>query len=293
MERAVGVLMVPTSEAMPSEALISPGWQAELDLAFYEDKPGHTVLRHRHVGPLRIQKPLYPEGPGCCHAVVVHPPGGIAAGDELTMRAVIEPRAHGLITTPAATKWYGALAGGLASQTIRFDVQGFLEFLPAETIVFDQAHVCSRIDINIAPAGRALGWDLLIFGRSARGERFHRGCFDQTVSLQLDATPIWIDRIRLLGDDPLFRSPVGLGGHSAFSTFWAVVSENDLWEDNRLALLRQHVPEMAWSLLHERVLVGRQIGEPMVLRECLQKAWAWLKTSWTALPAQPLRLWAT
>jgi hypothetical protein len=71
------------------------------------------------------------------------------------------------------------------------------------------------------------------------------------------------------------------------------VSEDELWDDTHLALLRQHVPEIAWSLLHERLLVGRQIGEPMALRQCLQKAWAWLKTRWTDVPAQPLRLWAT
>ena len=69
---------------MPSLAEVG-SWKAQLARRFASEN-GRTVLAERsQEGPLVVQKMLYPEGPGVCHAIVVHPPGGIAGGDELSL----------------------------------------------------------------------------------------------------------------------------------------------------------------------------------------------------------------
>ena len=77
-----------------------PSWQAELSLS-YQQRGERTVLASRSQrGPLTVQKSLYPEGEGVCHTILLHPPGGIAGGDELAIRAHLSaaPQNPGLLT---------------------------------------------------------------------------------------------------------------------------------------------------------------------------------------------------
>ncbi len=65
---------------MPNYGL--PSWNSAFRL---KKEPECTVLHHRkHYGPVRVQKMLWPEKTGVCHAIIVHPPAGIAGGDHLT-----------------------------------------------------------------------------------------------------------------------------------------------------------------------------------------------------------------
>lgn len=271
----------------------SAGWKASLSLDFRVRGDGKTVLRHEHLGPLRIQKALYPEGSACCHAVIVHPPGGIASGDQLQVAVQIDAGAHALITTPSAAKWYGAVQTMPACQTVDLRVSGCLEWLPAETIVFDQACVESSLHVCVEPNGSMMGWDLPVFGRHASDERFERGAFNQTVSVSLGEALIWTDRLRLQGADPLFASPVGFQGHHALATLWLVTPEHRPFQSDWLASLRQAVPAVAWTLLHERLLVGRALADPWQLRTDMEQAWSWLRPKVLGYPANRPRIWST
>ena len=82
-------------------------WHAHLNLDYRLDAQ-RTVLRHQHDGPLRIFKSLYPEGNGICHNVIIHPPGGLVGGDVLDVQVHVGSGAHGLISTPGATRFYAS-----------------------------------------------------------------------------------------------------------------------------------------------------------------------------------------
>ena len=91
-------------------------WHAHLRLDYTHD--GHcTRALDRHEGPLRVLQRLYPEGPGICHHVLVHPPGGIVGGDVLELNARLQRDCHALITTPGATRFYRS-AGETSAQQV-------------------------------------------------------------------------------------------------------------------------------------------------------------------------------
>ncbi|MFM8630725.1 MAG: urease accessory protein UreD, partial [Betaproteobacteria bacterium] len=163
-------------------------WPAKLKLDFRNAQStnhGGTILVNQHLGPLRIQKALYPEGQECCHAIVVHPPGGIAGGDCLQIDLNVRREAHAVITTPGSAKWYGSAEGQLGQQQIEMTLSGDLEWLPQESIIFDQATVDSQIQINLAPESRMIGWDGVVLGRTASGEKFESGIISQSIRLSL------------------------------------------------------------------------------------------------------------
>ena len=279
-----------------SEESFWSSWQARLELDFSLSQTGElgkTRLHHKHFGPLRIQKALYPEGEAPCHAIIVHPPGGIAAGDRLEVRVACETGSHGLVTTPSAAKWYGSDALAQASQHIDMSLDGFFEWLPQETIVFNRARVVSDICIRVSELGAMIGWDHLIFGRQASGETFAEGSFKQTLQLDIGGRTVWVDRMALQGNDPLFTSPIGLRGHFAFATVWAVLPNNKEWTEDLMQTLRQDAANVAWTALHPRVVVGRILALPMEVKFVCQAAWTSLRPLVIGRSAVAPRLWAT
>lgn len=285
------------------ESTQSSDWLARLALDFNiaplqgavvrEDQSFRTTLKHQHLGPLRIQKALYPEGPSQCHAIIVHPPGGIAGGDRIEVQLHSRVQSQALVTTPSAAKWYGSEASLPATQLIEIELDGRLEWLPQESIVFDRAWVESEISINATSTGAMLGWDHLIFGRRASGESFKEGRFAQSLRVKLSGDLVWHDRLVLQGRDPLFNSPIGLRGHHTFATLWAIVADPQVWTESLLEAVRTKHPLVAWTVLHPRLLVGRLLVEPLRLKEALEQAWVTLRPVVMNRCALHPRLWAT
>ena len=201
-----------------AEPLIS-SWKAQLALDFRFQDQKTTLAKKFHDGPLVVQKPLYPEGREVCHAIVVHPPGGIAGGDELSLKVNTEKNAATLLTTPGATKWYRS-AGPWARQDIALDVKGSVEWLPQETIVFSGALAQSAVEVDLAAGAALIGWDIVCMGRTGSGERFERGSYRSSIRIRREGRLLWLERGRIDGGGKLLDSPAGLGGQPVFGTLY-------------------------------------------------------------------------
>ena len=221
-------------------------WVAELDLGF-ERRAARTVLaKNRHLGPLQVQKVLYPEGPDTCHVVILHPPGGIAASDRLAIRASFARDSHALLTTPGATKWYRS-EGEWARQEIGFSLQehAVVEWLPRENIYYEGSRVRAGLDVSLADGARFFGWDIVSLGRRASGERWTRGGFDVRTSVRQGTRRLWSELARVEAESGFAQSPVGLAGAAVYGSFLAagvaVDAELACWVP-RLAARRRRQP---------------------------------------------------
>jgi urease accessory protein len=201
---------------------IAPRWCARLALG-YVRRDGRSVLAAReHDGPLVVQKPLYPEGAGVCHTILVHPPAGIAGGDELDIRVTVQQDAHAVLTTPGAAKWYRSAAPWARQRVVlRAEAGACIEWLPQETIVFDDALADMGCEVHLSADARFIGWEILCLGRTGSGERFARGECRLATTLWRDGRPLWLERARIPGGAALLDSPVGLRGQPVCGTLVA------------------------------------------------------------------------
>ena len=197
---------------------IETSWRARLALEFALQGNKTVLARRGSDGPLVVQKPLYPDGPERCHAIVVHPPGGIAGGDELEISLKTEKNTAALLTTPGAAKWYRS-AGPWARQTLRFEVQGSLEWLPRETIVFDGALAQLETIIQLGAQASYVGWEVVCLGR------FQRGKMKIDTRITQGERLLFVEKGEIEGGGRLMRSPAGLNGRSVFGTLIATSSE--------------------------------------------------------------------
>ncbi len=207
--------------------LRAPSWAGELALRFA--RAGNATRMHplRARMPLAVQRAFHPEGEGPCHAVVLHPPGGMVGGDALHIRIAAEAGAEALLTTPSAAKWYRATSPASLQTEIHAADGACAEWLPLETIVYDGALARQSLRVELAPGAIWMGWDITRFGRSARGERFAHGSWRSTTEIWRADEPLWIDRQQLKGGSALLASPYGLAGASVIGAFAAIGFEPD------------------------------------------------------------------
>jgi urease accessory protein len=270
------------------------GWRARLDLRFDRDG-GRTRLAHRaHEGPLVVQKPLYPEGESVCQCIVVHPPGGIAGGDELSIEVDAGALTAVQLTTPGAAKWYRA-AGRKARQNIRLQAGdgALVEWLPQATIVFDGVDGASTTRVELAANSVYIGWDVVCLGRTASAEQFGNGMWRQRIEIVRDGALVWSERVALRGGDALLASRVGLNGAPVFGTFVAMAAP---LPDDLLAACRRETPARGEGVVTRlpHALVGRFRGDAAdSAHEYFRALWAIVRPRIAGRSAVPARIWST
>lgn len=270
-------------------------WIADLWLEFGWLNGRTLLARKRHNGPLVIQKTLYPEGENVCHGIIIHPPGGVAGGDRLSINAVAGDQAHVLLTTPGAGKWYKA-NGQRASQQLNFKLESaaILEWLPQETIIFDAAQAFLTTQVELAPGACYAGWEIVCLGRQAAGEKFLQGWLRQRMQIWREGKLIWAEFADLHGGDALLDSPIGLNGCAVMASFIvaAGVTPSEVLEACR-AVAPTDNADWGVTALPE-VFSARYLGNSApAAREYFEKLWAILRPWYAAREAHRPRIWNT
>jgi urease accessory protein len=186
-------------------------------------------------GSLRVRFPS-PEDSGLS-GVFVNTAGGVAGGDRFDIEIAAADAARLTLTTAAAEKVYRA-PGQAAELNIALTVAAgaHLGWLPQETILFDRARVHRSFDIDLDEAASLLLCEIVVFGRTAMGERMEQGEFVDRWRLRRGGRLVFAETVRLDGNigAKLGRSAVAKGG-AAIGTALIVPGDEALVEKIREA----------------------------------------------------------
>jgi urease accessory protein len=226
---------------------------------------GGTVLADlRQEGCLKLR---FPRG-ARAEATLLNSSGGVAAGDRLTITAMLGAGAEAAISTQSAERIYRALPDdGAARIDARLTLEpgAALDWLPQETILFDGCALDRQLDVALHHSARFLGIESLVFGRAAMGETVREGALHDRIRIRRDGALIWHDAIRLHGPiAAILQRPAVAAGRHAVATLVHVAPEAEaLCEALRAAL--ETAPGEAGVSAWNGMLVARLLADSSLL----------------------------
>ncbi len=272
---------------------VNEGWRAQLQLRFEQQRSRTVMADCRHYGPLRVQRPFYPEQE-LAHVYILHPPGGVVGGDQLKIELQVDRAARVLCTTPGSGKFYLS-AGDWARLEQRLHVKSgaSLEWLPQENILFDGARLYARTSIVLEDSARFIGWDINCLGRPTRQERFEHGEVDSRLAFYHNQKLILVENMRVL-DSQSLDAAAGLRRQPLQGALLAYPCD-----EKQLECVRAHLAEDVSLLLSgvtliDGLLVLRLLGNNgEMMKQKLVSVWRLLRPLLLERPAVLPRIWAT
>ena len=268
------------------------GWIAELELRFSKSKSKTFLSTRKHIGPLTIQRPFYPEG-DLCHLYLLHPPGGIVGGDQLSIEVNTDSNSSSLLTTPGATKVYRTSDHKHSTINQNFIVaeDSSFEWLPMETIVFPGANSQFSSKLLLSGNARIAAWEVYCLGRPAINESFDFGNLNFSLELWRDGMPILLDKLMI--DKTELESVVGLRGFPVFGTFIISKTNKKVLETVRTMMIETESCVTGVTQIEDIIIVRSLAKKTYLMQDLFKKIWQTVRPLVFEREASIPRIWAT
>ena len=244
--------------------------------------------------PLRVLFP-YRERGDIFQAAIACVSGGLVGGDRLDIGVTLAAGARATVIGQAAEKVYRSLGPDCVVETaLAAGRDAWLEYLPQETILFDQARLRRRTQVRLEDGARFLGGGIVVFGRTARGEVLRSGLVHDGWEFRDGAGRlIWKDALHMEGDlEALITRPATFGGAVAYGSLIYAGADSA----KHLDMVRAIVPKDGLRLgatAFRGLLIVRLIGHnTLALRDAFAQVWRSLRAAAGGLPPIMPRLWS-
>jgi urease accessory protein len=223
----------------------------------------------------------------------------LVGGDTLDITATVGPGAHGLVTTPGATRFYRSAAERALQRThLLLEEDSRLEWLPLEALCYNACNAENHLTLNIAPGAECIGWDVTALGLPHAGQPFATGRFVQHIEVHGQ----WLERgVIDAADHRLLQSPLGLAGQRCVASLFFVAGtpldkarRDTALEAARIVMDTHALKTTAGATSPNGQVVVLRVLAPQVepaMQLLKQVRAAWRAALWQ-LDAAPPRIWS-
>jgi len=155
-------------------------------------------------------------------AILINTSGGLTGGDVIEWSVAAAASTRLSVTTQANEKIYKA-ASDTASVSTHITVgdNASVHWLPQEAILFDQASLTRRLDVDLAESSEFLAVEAVLLGRRAMGEAVAKGFFRDRWRVRRNGRLIHAEEMRFDGEiEQMAQATAVLSGQVAFATLF-------------------------------------------------------------------------
>lgn len=189
--------------------------------------------------------------------VFLNTSGGLTGGDHLAYQLDIPAGAQVTATTQTAERGYAS--AGPAAQvavTARVGAGGRLNWLPQETLIYEDAHVSRETKVELAGDAACLMVETIVLGRHAMGEFPRNARLTDRRLVSRDGRPVWAETLRLDAHAlSLTGQPAVLNGAKCFAIIALIAHDAPDLTDRVRATLTEPGCESAASGWQGKLLV--------------------------------------
>lgn len=186
---------------------------------------------------------------GGFEVVMINSSGGLTGGDRLDWCFAAEPGCAMTVTTQACEKVYASLGGAASvSTTLTVGKGGHINWLPQETILFDQAQLSRKLSVELAENATALIVEPVLLGRLAMNETVHSGQFLDRWTIRRDGKTVHAEAFAIGPDvNAQAAKSAVLNGAKAFATILLLDPESERLLEPARAIIGEKGGASFWN----------------------------------------------
>mgnify|MGYP001355594220 CR=1 FL=1 len=203
-------------------------------------------------------------------AVLINTAGGLTGGDRLAWQVEAAPDARLALTTQACERVYRTTGPTARVETrLSAGAGAHLDWLPQETILFEDSVLDRRIEIDLAEGASLTAVEAILLGRDAMGEEARHARLSDNWRIRREGRLVHAEATRLSGHPALERdAPSLLAGMRAFASLVHIAPN----AERRLSAIRACFsgdPRVAASAEGERLVIRAMAQSGLALRRII------------------------